>query len=303
MHPDLEVISLRKDESFVAWSHGYPYRTVRWHFHPEYEIQLITSTTGKFFVGDYIGDFEPGNLVMVGPHLPHNWVSELPDNQVVKQRCLIIQFSGVFFSNAIAVFPELAQLQNLLDEAGHGLMFTPEAGAAAAPLMTELLDATGVRRISLFLALLALLLDDRGRCQLASAAYKPDPQSYMSAKFNLALAYIGKNLATELRETAVAELVGQNPSSFSRSFRKHAGISFVQYINQLRIKMSCEMLTNSALSVTDICYQVGFNNLSNFNRQFLAQKGMPPSKYRRYDEIKNASGAGRKPAPGATPPG
>ena len=74
------------------WSHGYPYRTVRWHFHPEYEIQLVTSTTGRYFVGDYIANFAPGNLVMTGTNLPHNWVSNVPQGERVDERCLILQF-------------------------------------------------------------------------------------------------------------------------------------------------------------------------------------------------------------------
>jgi hypothetical protein len=72
VQPDLEMVDVPRDESFKVWSHGYPYRTVRWHYHPEYEIHLITATTGTYFVGDYVGSFEPGNLVMTGSNLPHN---------------------------------------------------------------------------------------------------------------------------------------------------------------------------------------------------------------------------------------
>src|ERR1700748_3951541 len=91
VQPDLEWVAVPPDESFKVWSHGYPYRTVRWHFHPEYEIQLITTTSGKYFVGDHIGDFAPGNLVMTGPNLPHNWVSNVPPGERVDERCLILQ--------------------------------------------------------------------------------------------------------------------------------------------------------------------------------------------------------------------
>ena len=78
MEPDLEVVQIRRGESFAAWSHGYPFRTVRWHFHPEYELHLVVATSGRYFVGDFIGEFEPGNLVLTGPNLPHNWVSDIP---------------------------------------------------------------------------------------------------------------------------------------------------------------------------------------------------------------------------------
>ena len=76
MKPDLEVVQIGRAESFKAWEHGYPFRTVRWHFHPEFELHYVVSTSGRYFVGDFIGSFEPGNLVLTGPNLPHNWVSD-----------------------------------------------------------------------------------------------------------------------------------------------------------------------------------------------------------------------------------
>ena len=89
MGPDLELIQIRPGESFAVRSHGYPYHTVRWHFHPEFELHQIVETKGRYFVGDFIGEFEPGNLVLTGPNLPHNWVSDVPDGQTVPLRCRI----------------------------------------------------------------------------------------------------------------------------------------------------------------------------------------------------------------------
>ena len=110
MEPDLEVVQIRRGESFKAWSPGYPYRTVRWHFHPEYELHHVVATRGRYFVGDFIGEFEPGNLVLTGPNLPHNWVSELPDGVEVPLRCRIVQFSQDFIGNAMTLLPELGAL-------------------------------------------------------------------------------------------------------------------------------------------------------------------------------------------------
>ena len=93
MNPDLEVVQIRQGESFKAWAHGYPFRTVRWHFHPEYELHLVVATTGRYFVGDFIGEFEPGNLVLTGPNLPHNWVSDVPPGETVPLRGRVVQFS------------------------------------------------------------------------------------------------------------------------------------------------------------------------------------------------------------------
>ncbi|GHD55215.1 AraC family transcriptional regulator [Jeongeupia chitinilytica] len=288
MTPDLEVVELQGNESFRVWYHGYPFRTVRWHYHPEYEIQLIAETSGKYFVGDFIGDFAPGNLVMTGPNLPHNWVSELPEGQTVERRGLIVQFPAEYISNGIAAFPELAHTQKLLAESQRGLVFCEHTAAAAKPIFEELLDAQGCRRIVLFLSLLDLLARCEHRQPLASEAYRADPGHYMSSTINQVLSYIGENLASDLPEADLAELAGQSVSAFSRYFRKHTGMSVVQCINRMRINRACELLASSEFTVTEICFLVGFNNVSNFNRHFLAQKSMSPSKFRSCQQLNAA---------------
>jgi AraC-like DNA-binding protein len=300
VQPDLELVAVRRDESFKVWSHGYPYRTVRWHFHPEYEIHLITATTGKVFVGDYIGSFEPGNLVMTGPNLPHNWVSDVPRGETVDQRCLVLQFGADFIVKCIDTFPELRHIETMLVDSRSGLLFDDATGVAAKPILTELLHAHGFRRITLFLQLMELLVHCTERRTLASATWQSDPSGYASTRINHALAYIGKNLAQPLREADLAQLAGQSVSAFSRYFRRHTGLPFVQYVNRLRINMACQLLMSDELSITDICYQVGFNNLSNFNRQFLLLKDMPPSKFRAYQQLNAASATDPPTAPSET---
>ncbi|WP_413197346.1 AraC family transcriptional regulator [Pararobbsia alpina] len=289
MQPDLELVAVPRDESYKVWSHGYPYRTVRWHFHPEFEIQLITATTGKYFVGDYIGDFTPGNLVMVGSNLPHNWVSNVPTGERVDERCLVVQFDTEFLTRAIDVFPELKRVETLLDASSWGVLFSTKTGAAAEPIMREMLVAQGIRRITLFLSLIDLLVRSAAPIKLASAAYRADPAHYAESRINHVLSYIGRNLSKELRESELAELAGQSASAFSRYFRRHTGVPFVQYVNRLRINLACQLLMAGELSITDICYQVGFNNLSNFNRQFLALKGTSPSRWRADQQLNMTS--------------
>ncbi|SAK59154.1 AraC family transcriptional regulator [Caballeronia glebae] len=289
--PDLELVAVSRDESFKVWSHGYPYRTVRWHFHPEYEIHLITATTGKYFVGDHIGNFAPGNLVMVGSNLPHNWVSNVAGGDRVVERCLVLQFHSAFVTRATEAFPEFRRMESLLDSSRWGLLFTQETGAAAEPIMREMLGAQGMRRIALLAALFELLAQSEEPARLASDAYRADPDRYGETRINHVLSFIGKNLSQELRETELAELAGQSASAFSRYFRRHTGVPFVQYVNRLRINLACQLLMSDELSVTDICYQVGFNNLSNFNRQFLSLKQMSPTRWRAYQRLNAASAA------------
>jgi len=114
--PDLEVVQIGREESFKAWSHGYPFRTVRWHFHPEYELHLITHTSGDYFVGDFIGQFEPGNLVLTGPNLPHNWITDLPEGTCIPNFCLVLQFTDEFIRSVIDALPELSGFGDVLAE-------------------------------------------------------------------------------------------------------------------------------------------------------------------------------------------
>ena len=282
MEPDLEVVQIQRGESFKAWSHGYPFHTVRWHFHPEYELHLVVSTSGRFFVGDFIGEFEPGNLVLTGPNLPHNWVSDLPHGCSAPLRGRIIQFSECFIGDALKLMPELSALVPLLEASRRGVLFPAATAQEVWPLMGELMEAQGVRRIELFMSIAGALARTGAPHMLASPSYLPDPSGYMSVGFNKALAFIRENLTQPFSETDLAVIAGQSTGAFSRAFRRHTGMSLVQYVKRLRINLACQILmSDEAASITDICFEVGFNNLSNFNRQFLAEKGMPPSRFRR----------------------
>ncbi len=280
MKPDLEVVQIGRSESFKAWAHGYPYHTVRWHFHPEYEIHHVVATSGHYFVGDFIGNFEPGNLVLTGPNLPHNWVSHLATGESVPLRGRVLQFTEDFIGNAMALLPELAACESLLETSRRGALFSPATAEAAAPMLAELVTAQGIRRIEVFIGLLGLL--QRAEVTtLTSTNYLPDPSGFMSTGINEALAYINANLTEPFTETDLSAIAGLSPSAFSRSFRRHTGQSLVKYVNRLRINLACQLLMGKdEMKITDVCFSSGFNNISNFNRQFQAQKGMTPSRFR-----------------------
>ncbi|MDR8763793.1 HTH-type transcriptional regulator YesS [Burkholderia multivorans] len=135
-----------------------------------------------------------------------------------------------------------------------------------------------MRRIALFMTILERLCAAAERTLLASPAY--DQTHVTPTRLSHALSYIGKNLASDLRESDLAQLTGQSVSAFSRAFHRHTGMPFVQYVNRLRIEAACQMLLDERANITDICFQAGFNNVSNFNRQFRAVKGMAPSEFR-----------------------
>jgi AraC-like DNA-binding protein len=281
MKPDLEVVQIGRAQSFKAWEHGYPFHTVRWHFHPEYEIHHVVATTGHYFVGDFIGDFEPGNLVLTGPNLPHNWVSDVPDGVVVPLRGRVVQFSENFIPDACALLPELSACDEVLELSRRGALFSPATAELAAPLLAELITAQGMRRLEVFVGLLGVLSRATGVKTLTSTSYLPDPSGFMSAGINEALAYINANLTEPFGEQDLADIAGLSLSSFSRSFRRHTGLALVKYVNRLRINLACQLIMGPGqMKITDVCFSSGFNNISNFNRQFQAQKGMTPTRFR-----------------------
>ena len=288
MNPDLELVHTRQDESFRAWVHDYPHTVAKWHFHPEYEIHVIRASSGKFFVGDYIGDFRPGNLVLTGPNLPHNWVTDSENGASVPSRDLVLQFSRDAVEKMVAAFAELSPVLSLIDLASRGIQFPDNLGLAIASVMQALSDAHGARRVALLMSILDQLTACADRKLLAGPTYNVKAQRYMSSTINQVLSYIQQNLAVNLREADVAEMSSMSVSTFTRFFKRHTGSTFIQYQNRLRLNQACELLMCTDLSVTDICYRVGFNNASNFNRQFLAQKGIPPSRFRALHRLNDA---------------
>ncbi len=286
--PALELVGIRDSESFKVWTHGYPYETVRWHFHPEYEINLITRTSGKYFVGDHMGRFAPGQLCLVGPNVPHNWVSGVAPGKSVAERCIVLQFSGKVMRRGMEAFPELAGLERLLIDANRGVLFSEAVARRAARMMRRLLTAKGAARITGFVGLLDLLCSDDGKVLLATPTFRPDTDQYQSSTINQVLRYLSEHLSERLREADIAVYAGMQTSAFSRFFRRSTGAPFVHYLNRLRIHRACEMLIDSETSITEVCYACGFNNLSNFNRQFLAFKAMPPTRFRRLHRLNEA---------------
>jgi AraC-like DNA-binding protein len=281
MQLDLELVHIRDGESFAAWRHGYPFRTVRWHYHPEYEIHLVVATHGKFYIGDHVGEFGPGQLIMTGPNLPQNWISDIGDAETVPQRTEVIQFTQAFVDTVVQAFPEAEAARALFERSRRGILFDAETGEAVRPLMNRLIGARGVLRLGLFFEILDRLLRASQVQTLSSLSFMLDMAKAEDSDMNRVIAHLRENLTEPVTETELAEMTGQSQSAFSRSFKRHTGTTLVRFRNQLRIDLACQMLVSDPEArVSDICFDVGFSNLSNFNRHFLRLKGMSPSEFR-----------------------
>ena len=260
--------------------HGYPFRTVRWHYHPEYEIHLVVATSGKFYIGDFVGDFEPGQLIVTGPNLPQNWISDIEPGQVVPVRSLVIQFPESFIDGACAEMPEMDAVRPLLDRSRRGLLFDATTSQKVRPLVERLIEAQGLTRLALFWEILDHLVAGQHEV-LASLSFQLDLTRINDSGINRAIAYLKDNLTEQIEEGDLAQMVGQSQSSFSRAFKRHTGQTLVRYRNQLRVDLACQLLLRDpGARIAEICFEVGFSNLSNFNRHFQNFKGMSPSQFK-----------------------
>ena len=261
-------------------SHGFPTPLARWHFHDEYELHLITASSGKAFVGDWIGPFQPGHLVLCGPRLPHNWISlDLPESGIA-ERDLVIQFRHEPIAQAAAVIPELAEVLPLLERSRHGIEFFGLSERAHAHWI-GVKHSRGVRRFVAFSDFLA----DLARCTdyrlLSDVQVEGEGDAIEVEQINTIVDRITSDLAQPLSSAEAAACLGMSPSQFSRFFRRATGNNYTDFVNRIRVNQACQLLMGTDRQVTHICYEVGFNNVANFNRRFLEIKGVTPSAYRR----------------------
>ena len=280
--PSYELMDDHNGLSIIYRQHGFPCPLVRWHFHKEYELHLITASSGKVFVGDYIGNFYPQTLFLTGPNLPHNWISQIGEHEVVPARDMLVNFTDELLENATRVFAELKGLTPLLERAQYGIEFRcPATIAHATDLLHAIADSSGVTRLGHFLILLQRLADCEDYHLLSGLTSNPLPDEHTIDRTNRAVEYIFNHYTRELPLEEVAAYLGMKPTYFSRVFKQATGRCFIEFVNRLRISRSCELLVDGEKPVTDVCFESGFNNISNFNRRFQQLKGMTPSHYRR----------------------
>ena len=268
----------------VGWvrclAHGFPSPLARWHCHDEYELHLIIGTSGKAFVGDWIGPFQPGHLVLCGPRLPHNWISLDAPESGVAERDLVIQFRRDPFEKAARDIPELASTEQLLERARHGIEFFG-LSQRAREHWDHVKGAKGLRRLAAFFEYLSDLADCTDYRLLSSVQIKGTAAEAETDLINLIVSRITDDVAEPISMAVVAADLGMSESRLSRFFRRATGNSFTDFVNRVRINNACHLLMQTDHFVTDICYQAGFNNVANFNRRFLEIKGMTPSEFRR----------------------
>jgi AraC-like DNA-binding protein len=279
--PVYEYVMTEASESFLWRCDDYPWERNAWNIHPEYEIHLIRNAAGIALVGDHIGPFEPGHLTIVGSGLPHDWVTATAPGEVIRGRDIVLQFDPERVRRAAGMLPELGHIEPFLTLALRGLAFHGETRRQGAAILDDMGQTHGLDRLSLLLRLLHVLASSTEYEVLSSEGFTPNLDPATRDIIQRVLLHVFENFTTDVKLADLAEIAGMSESAFSRFFKKNSGNSFTDHLTRLRINKACKLLADSDMPVTDICFEVGYANISNFNRNFRHQRGVTPSAYRR----------------------
>ena len=265
--------------------HGFPNPLVRWHYHEEYELHLIVETHGKVFVGDYIGHFEPGHLVLTGPRLPHNWISTDVPPEGVRLRDVVLQFPDKPLRDAAGHIADLREVLPLLERARHGIEFFGMAGSARERL-ERIKGLHGLKRLTEFLGFIGELAECSDYKLLSTLPMQSFDDDATLARISSIVDYIAEHCNEPFSMAELSRRAGMTEPQFSRYFRRATGNTFTNFVNRLRITRACQLLMETDRYITNVCYDVGFNNVANFNRRFLQLKGMTPKEFRHQAEAR-----------------
>jgi len=275
----LEKISHDQDRSFALFEFQQRRFQCPFHYHPELELTLIVGSSGQRYVGDHVGRFAPGDLVLMGPDLPHMYINDAtfrgPAHSVVLQflpDCL----GPDFFQRG-----EMKAIRHLLEKSRVGLAFHGRTRDKVAPLLQQLTGIDGFARLVAFLNILEILARSKECRLLASPAYSPSLALYQGERINRVCALISKKFRDGITQSEAARTARMSVPSFSRFFRRATNKTFRAFVNEVRVGHAAQRLLETDQTVAEVCYDAGFANLSNFNRQFLRLRKLSPRDYRR----------------------
>ena len=260
----------------VAYRMNLPYLEFYWHHHPEYELTYKINVSGKRIVGDSSEQFKPGDLVLIGPDLPHTWVTDKKIKS--KQPCefVVIQFSGFLF-NSLSGLNDFENIKRLLQNCKHGLSFKNSEPFKEAIL--ALPAKNGVEKITDFLLLLGQLARQKGR-RLASAEYDITQAKNQEHRINKVCIYVEQNFSKPISINEAATIINISPSAFCKFFKRATGKTFSDYLNDIRIGYACYQLIETDKQISTIARSAGFESITYFNRVFIRKKNTTPREFR-----------------------
>ena len=274
----LEKISYGQDRSFGLFGYASRRFDCPFHYHPEIELTLIVSSSGQRYVGDHIGRFAPGDLVLMGPDLPHMYIND--DRFSGKAHSIVLQFLPDCLGPGFFQRGEMKAISQMLAKSRVGLVFHGRTRERAAGLLKDLTSLEGCARLVAFLEILELLAHSKECRALASPTYSPSLALYQGERINRVCELISKKFRDGITQGEAARTARMSSPSFSRFFRRATNKTFRSFLNEVRIGHASQLLLETDQTVAEVCYASGFGNLSNFNRQFLKLRKASPRDYR-----------------------
>ena len=279
MKPTLEKITPNFGSSLLVKKHVQFLKTNKafWHFHPEIEIVYVNKGKGKRHIGNHVSYFNNSQLVLIGSNLPHLGFT---DRLTTNGSETLIQFKSDFLGADFFKIPEMNSIAQLFERAKKGIRFNTEIKKRIGPKIEELEGIDGPNRIISFLHILKelALTDDYTILNANGFAFETQPQD--SGKIDLIFKYVNENFDQHISLNEIASLVSMTVPAFCRFFKKTTSKTFTKLVNEYRVVHATKLLSESNISITDICFECGFNNFSHFNKLFKEFTGKSASKYR-----------------------
>lgn len=277
MIPNREYINI-SGSAFHSYILDQPRFDFIWHYHPEYEINIIMKGQGKRLVGDHVEEFSIGEITVFGPNLPHTFVSREANDGIYSYG---IQFSPELFPPGLLVKEEFSHIRRLFNRSRRGITFKSKATPQVVEMVERIHTKRGIDRYASLLKFLVFLGKKMNFRYLASSNYIESVRASDKNRIDIALKYIHDNFHNDLSLAEMAEITNLSPTSFCRYFKQQTGKSFIAYVNDWKIGRACQLLIRSNIPIAQVAFDSGFNNVVHFNRTFKDKKQTSPGNYRR----------------------
>ncbi|MHA6687452.1 helix-turn-helix domain-containing protein [Mesorhizobium sp. A556] len=279
MRPLLEHLPVPPDASWSMLNRRLPDAIpFQWHHHPEFELTLTLNSRGQRFIGDHVGNYDHGDLVLVGPNLPHTWASREKLDPAEPHMALVFWFRKEWIEGLIDGTVEFRPIERLIAGASTGLAFGNGLGRALAANFQVIYAQPPAQRLMGLLDILLRIADAGDSQPLSTRA--PQPVGGSRLRIDRVLLHLHQHYPEPLHLAEVAEIASLSVSGLHRMFRKHTQASISDYLIGLRIGEACSRLSGTNQPIQHIADEVGYASLANFNRQFRRLRGMSPREYR-----------------------
>ena len=275
-----EKIHVPNKHSFITREIQLGERAPRIHSHKNFELNFIVSGAGRRIVGNNISSFKCNDLVLLGPEIPHCW-EILESKKNIPPTCITTHFYENIISSDFFNIPELENVEMLLKQANKGISFKGKMTKKIRTNLERLVNLNGLESYIELLNIFNFLF------QIEDREYLSDTTSYTTTfakdleQINRVYEYVFLNIEEGIKLEEAAEILHMAPGSFCRYFKKKTNSTFMQYVKRVRIGLAAKMLAETDKSITQICYESGYNNLANFNHYFKNIMKKTPSDYRK----------------------